>query len=118
MTTPLEQATRELLRSRAESLDGRLRSRLNRARQVALDELAPPGRWSRTPILPLAAALGAAAVALLLLLPHGTRRSPAPVAPVAVAALDDSDLMGAGGEGLLDEDPTLFALAAADEAAK
>jgi hypothetical protein len=32
-------------------------------------------------------------------------------------AIDEGDLGGAGGQGLLDEDPTLFAMVAAGEAA-
>lgn len=115
MTTPLEQATRELLRADAEGLDGRVRSRLNRARQAALNEMPRPGRWSRTPFLPLMAAAGAAFVAVVLLLPLGGSRSPTPT--VTAATLTDAELLGMGGEGLLDEDPTLFALAAADEEA-
>jgi hypothetical protein len=115
MTTPLERATREVLRSGAESLDGRVRSRLNRARQQALNEMLPAGRWARTPFLPWAAAVGAAALAVLLLLPPTLRPPVSPTEP-AVAAIDDAELFGAGGGGLLDEDPTLFALAAADEA--
>ncbi len=117
MTTPLEQATRQLLRSGAESLDGRVRSRLNRARQAALNEISPPGRWSRTPFLPLLAAAGAACVAMVLLLPLGGSRAPGPAVAAPAATLTDAELLGLGGEGLLDEDPTLFALAAADEAA-
>lgn len=115
MTTPLERATRELLRADAEGLDGAVRSRLNRARQVALDEMAPRGRWARTPFLPLAAAAGAALVAVWLL-PHGRGPASAPPSAATVAPLEDSELFGADGRGLLDEDPALFALAAADGA--
>lgn len=117
MTTPLERATREVLRAGAEGLDGRVRSRLNRARQAALDEMAPSGRWSRTPFLPLVAAAGAAVVAVVLVLPFSGPRSTAPVVAVPAVAISDADLLGMGGEGLLDEDPTLFALAAAEEGA-
>ena len=116
MTTPFEKSTREWLRREAESLDGQTRSQLNRARQKALDELKPRSRWVRTPFLPLTAAAGAAVVAALLLLPGGANHSLSP-APTPVVAIDEGDLGGAGGQGLFDEDPTLFALAAAGEAA-
>lgn len=116
MTTPFEKSTREWLRHEAENLDGQTRSQLNRARQQALAELKPRSRWARTPFLPLTAAAGAAVVAALLLLPGGTNRSSSP-APTAVVAIDEGDLGGAAGPGLFDEDPTLFALAAAGEAA-
>ncbi len=116
MTTPFEKSTREWLRREAESLDGQTRSQLNRARQKALAELKPRSRWARTPFLPLAAAAGAAVVAALLLLPGGANHSLSP-APTPVVAIDEGDLGGAGGQGLFDEDPTLFAMVAAGEAA-
>lgn len=116
MTTPFEKSTREWLRREAESLDGQTRSQLNRARQQALAELKPRSRWARTPLLPLTAAAAAAVVAALLLLPSGTNRSLSP-APMTVVAIEEGDLGGTGGQGLFDEDPTLFALAAAGEAA-
>jgi hypothetical protein len=37
-------------------------------------------------------------------------------AATPVVAIDEGDLGGAGGQGLFDEDPALFALAAAGEA--
>jgi hypothetical protein len=116
VTTPFEKSTRDWLRREAESLDGQTRSQLNRARQQALAELKPRSRWARTPFLPLTAAAGAAVVAALLLLPGGTIHSLSP-APTPVVVIDEGDLGGAGGQGMFDEDPTLFALAAVGEAA-
>lgn len=116
MTTPFEKSTREWLRREAESLDGQTRSQLNRARQKALAELKPRSRWARTPFLPLAAAAGAALVFVLLFFPSGTNHTVFS-APTPVMAIDEGDLGGAGGQGLLDEDPTLFAMVAAGEAA-
>lgn len=116
MTTPFEKATREWLRRDAENLDGQTRSQLNRARQTALAELQPRRRWGRTPFLPLTAAAGAAVLAVLLLLPSAMNRSLSPV-PTPVVTIDEGDLGGAGGQGLFDEDPTLFALAAVGETA-
>ena len=115
MTTPFEKSTREWLRREAENLDGQTRSQLNRARQTALAELKPRSRWARTPFLPLTAAAAAAVVAALLLLPSGTNHSLSPAA-TPVVAIDEGDLGGAGGQGLFDEDPALFALAAAGDA--
>jgi len=115
MSTPFEKATREWLRSAAENLDGQTRSQLNRARQTALAELKPRSRWARTPFLPLTAAAVVAVVAALLLLPSSNHR-PRSSTPAPVVAIDEGDLGGAGGQGLFDEDPTLFALAAVGEA--
>ena len=120
MTTPFERSAREWLRESAESLDGRTRSRLNRARQAALTELDPKARRLRWLSSPVMAAGGAAAVALVLWWSPGTRPGghPGPGQPTAaqvVAAIDDAELAPVGGEGLLDADPTLFALAAVPE---
>jgi hypothetical protein len=116
MNTPFEKAMRAWLRRDAENLDGQTRSQFNRARQTALAELKPRSRWTRTPFLPLTAAVGAAVLAGLLLLPSSINHPLSP-APSPVVVIDEGDLGGAGGQGLFDEDPTLFALAAVGEAA-
>ena len=117
MTTPFEQSTREWLRAGAEGLDGRVRSRLNRARHAALEELSSRTRWRVRLLGPVSAAVGAAAVALVLwwMPSHQGRNAPAPAAAVAMA-IDEAELAPLGGEGLLDADPTLFALASLQDA--
>jgi len=111
MTSPLERAMRDWLRAGSEGLDGGVRSRLNRARQRALDELPTPARHRFRPALPLTAAAGGALLALAFgFLPVSSPRD----APAAVV-IDDADLLPSAGEGLLDEDPTLFVLASLEE---
>jgi len=87
--TPFEQRAADLLRESATTLDGQTRSRLNRARQAALDELpAARGRgragygW---------ATAGVAAVAVLtgvLLNNRAPVQAPVPLTEVPAAAVD------------------------------
>ena len=117
MSTPFERSAREWLRAGADGLDARTRSRLNRARQAALAELDAQQHRRRGLSPPLLAACGAAAVALAVWwLPYGRDASPSPAVAV-VAAIDDTELAPVGGEGMLDADPTLFALASSTETA-
>lgn len=115
MTTPFEQSARHWLREAAEGLDGRTRSRLNRARQAALAELPLRAGARRWLLSPAVAAVGAASIALALWwMPFG-KPSSSPT-PAVVTAIDDAELLPGAGEGLLDADPTLFALASAPDA--
>jgi len=107
--TPFEQRAADLLRESATTLDGQTRSRLNRARQAALDELpAARGRgragygW---------ATAGVAAVAVLtgvLLNNRAPVQAPVPLTEVPAAAVD-LDLLMAEEELEMLEDLEFFA---------
>jgi negative regulator of sigma E activity len=78
------------LRDSADSLDAQTRSRLNQARQQALEELSPRPLWQRRPALAGAAA-AVAMVALLMWQP--IVNGPEPAAPLALDAPDLELLM-------------------------
>lgn len=119
MTTPFEQSARDWLRESAEALDGHTRSRLNRARQAALTELDPKVRRTRWISSPVVAVLGAGVVALVLWwAPLGRQGPTSRPAGWVAAAIDDAELSPSAGEGLLDADPTLFALASVQAATR
>jgi len=79
------------LRDSAESLDAHTRSRLNQARQRALQELSPRPLWHRHPVLAGAATAAVAVVALLMWQPIGN--GPEGIAPPALDAPDLELLM-------------------------
>ncbi len=79
------------LRDSADSLDGGTRSRLNQARQKAIDELSPRPLWHRHPVLAGAATAAVAAVALLMWQP--IENGPEVIAPPAFDAPDLELLM-------------------------
>lgn len=75
------------LRESARSLDAPTRSKLNRARQAALEELTPRPAWRRSPWLTGAVTAAVAVVAFMVLQP--ATQDPG---RVAVASLDVPDL--------------------------
>lgn len=94
--TDFERRAAELLRENAANLDGSTRSRLNRARQAALDEL-PAARRPRVAGYGWAAA-GVAALAVLTAVLLSNRagepvQAPVPLAEVPAAAIDLDLLM-------------------------
>lgn len=87
---PLEQRSRELFEDSVNRLDARTRSRLNQARQVALDELNKGKArryWLTAPLGGLAAA---ALIAVLLLT---VREATVPSQESAGLPLDDFDIV-------------------------
>lgn len=87
---PFEQRSRELFEESVGRLDARTRSRLNQARQRALDEVKKGAKrryW-------LAAPLGGLAVAALIAVLLVNGRQPIPPAPESAALpLDDFDIV-------------------------
>ena len=112
-----ERRTKEVLDASTDRLDGRVRSRLNQARQRAVEELAarertPWARWFDLRSLIPAGAVAATAV-LAVLLWNGR-----PVSPEASPALEDVEIL-ADADGLSlaqDGDPEFYEWAL-DEAA-
>jgi hypothetical protein len=109
--TGFERRSAALLRESAANLDGRTRSRLNRARQAALDELPAarrPGvsgyRWAAAGV----AAVAVLAAVLLSNRPGEPLQSPVPLAEVSAAAVD-LDLLMAEEELEMLEDLEFFA---------
>lgn len=88
---PLEERSRELFESSVERLDARTRSRLNQARQRALDEIKKGSTrryWLGAPLGGLAAA---ALIALLMIRGGGEVGAPAPES--GNLPLDDFDIV-------------------------
>ena len=75
------------LRDSADGLDGQTRSRLNQARQAALDELRPKPVWRGGPVLTGAATAAVAVVAFFLLQP-----APDTAQPLVPAGIEEADL--------------------------
>lgn len=73
----LERRARAVLRESVGRIDARTRSRLNRARQAALDAAAAPRRfWPSLGVMPIAGVAAAAALAVgLTLFTHGAFHS-------------------------------------------
>jgi hypothetical protein len=95
--TEFERHTKEVLQASVRRIDARLRSRLNQARQAALEEASRPRRslWQSFNLMP---ALGAVTAALLVALVIGYRApvvEPTPSGPT----VEDMDLL-ADGDGL------------------
>jgi hypothetical protein len=98
--TDFEHKARLVLEESVLRIDGRVRSRLNQARQAAIEETSAPRRpvfWRFFTLMPTA---GAAAAALLVAMVLG-HRQPQIELPVAESAhpAEDLDLL-ADGEGL------------------
>ena len=88
---PFEERSRELFDDSVERIDARTRSRLNQARQRALEEVKKGSvrrYWLAAPLGGLAAA---ALVALILVRPGGEAVAPGP--EDATMALDDFDIV-------------------------
>ncbi len=103
--TGVERRTRAALEASVEHLDGRVRSRLTRARHAALDELRRrehhPIRWRL--MAPAAAFGAAAAVAIVLWAQRAEGPTAIANAPItAMAAVPSEDLDLVLGEDLFD----------------
>jgi hypothetical protein len=88
---PVEERSRELFQSSVERLDAHTRSRLNQARQRALEEIKKSparGYWLSAPLGGLAAA---ALIAVLLI--RGGGESAMPQSEGAALPLDDLDIV-------------------------
>jgi hypothetical protein len=114
----LERHSRDLLRASAEALDGRVRSRLNQARQAAVAELGSgsrsfrvPGRW-----LPAGALAGAAALAVAVWIARPVAGTGVPLAD-AMAAEDVEMLASNDGPELYADDADFYEWAGGDTAA-
>jgi hypothetical protein len=116
---PFEARCREVLAARVESVDGHASSRLNRARQAALAELAAnrdsrpfrvPGLW-----LPGSVLAGAAVLALTVWI---ARPVGAPHAPLAEATpLEDAEMLSSSeGPDLYQDDADFYDWAGGDNA--
>jgi hypothetical protein len=99
-----ELRTRAVLEESVERLDGRTRSRLNQARQRAIEEYAarsvsPWRRWfSAGSLLPAGAVAAAALVAVTLWnAPRGVDTDPVMVRGEVTAAFEDLELLADGG---------------------
>jgi hypothetical protein len=106
--TAFEQRAAALLRESAATLDGQTRSRLNRARQAALDELPAARRPAIWYGWALAGVAAVAALTAVLLNNRPPAPAPVPIAEVPAAALD-LDLLMAGEELEMLEDLEFFA---------
>ena len=105
-----ERASREAFDESVASLDGATRSRLARARELALAEARRGYRPSLSTWVPIGAAAAAAIMAVALW--SGGEPTPQATEPV-LAALDEFDIVVAGDDlDMMDEDPAFYAWAA------
>ncbi len=116
-TARFEQRASALLRDSVDALDGQTRSRLNRARQAALDEL--PAARRKSGLAPsrgfaMAVAMAVLAVGVWRLLPQGPVIEPAPVAAMP-APVEDMELLMAEENLEMLEDLEFFAWLSAEE---
>jgi hypothetical protein len=93
----LEQHSRVVLEESVLRIDGRVRSRLNQARQAAVAEAANVRRPHFFGLMP--AAVAAAALFVTMVLWHRAPQAELPLADGAHPAIEDLDLL-ADGEGL------------------
>ena len=106
----IERVSREAFEDSVASLDGATRSRLARARELALAEARRGYRPSLSTWLPVGAAAAAAVMAVALW--SGGEPAPQSNEP-ELAALDQFDIVAAGDDlDMMDEDPTFYAWAA------
>ena len=106
----LERRSREAFDDSVASLDGATRSRLARARELALEEARRSHRPRLATWVPVGAAAAAAVMAIALW--SGRETGPAPAEP-ALAALDEFDIVSAGDDlDMMDEDPAFYDWAA------
>ncbi len=98
--TDLERHARVMLEESVLRIDGRVRSRLNQARQAAVAEASRqrPAFWRSFTLMPAAGAV-AAAVLVAMVLSHRQPQSELPLAEAQHATVEDLDLL-ADGEGL------------------
>ena len=95
-----ERRARAVLEEDVLRIDGRIRSRLNQARQTAVAEAAKrrPALWRSFALMPTAGAV-AAALLLTMVLWHRQPQGELPVAEGVHSTVEDLDLL-ADGEGL------------------
>ncbi|MBL8267637.1 hypothetical protein [Steroidobacter sp.] len=110
MTEPFEERSREVFENSVERLDARTRSRLNQARQHALEEMKKGSTrryWLAAPLGGLAAA---ALIAMIMI------RTGAPTATQAEAeiTLDDMDIVADGDNFELLQDVEFYSWLADD----
>ena len=105
-----ERRSREAFEESVASLDGATRSRLARARELALAEARRGYRPSLSTWVPVGAAAAAAVMAIALW--SGGESGPRATEP-ALAALEEFDIVAAGDDlDMMDEDPAFYAWAA------
>jgi hypothetical protein len=105
-----ERRSREAFEESVASLDGATRSRLARARELALAEARRGYRPRLSTWMPIGAAAAAAVMAIALW--NGGANGPAVTEP-AVIAFDQFDIVAAGDDlDMMDEDPAFYAWAA------
>lgn len=100
------------LRESVDSLDAQTRSRLNQARQAALEEMVPRPAWRRSPWLTGAVTAAVALVAVVMWRPLGN--GPQPMAPATLDAPDLELLMADENLDMLEDLEFYTWLAAAD----
>lgn len=106
----LERRSRAAFDDSVASLDGATRSRLARARELALEEARHSHRPRLSTWVPVGAAAAAAVMAIALW--SGREAGPAATEP-ALAALDEFDIVAAGDDlDMMDEDPAFYDWAA------
>jgi hypothetical protein len=102
-----ERRSREAFEESVASLDGATRSRLARARELALAEARRGYRPRLSTWLPIGAAAAAAVMAIALW--SGGEGGLDPTEPV-LAALEEFDIVAAGDDlDMMDEDPAFYA---------
>jgi hypothetical protein len=94
-TDGLEQRAREVFDESVAALDAQTRSRLNHARQAALDELRAPQRWSWRGWAP-AGAFAVAVLAAVLLWRAPDDAAPSRVAEGGAAEVDVVEIVASG----------------------
>lgn len=102
MPAELERRLQSLLEESVAHVDGRIRSRLNQARQAAVAEAARrrrPAFLRPFVLMPAAGALAAAVLVAFVLWPHSPQRADLPVTAEAGHSMEDLDLL-ADGDGL------------------
>jgi anti-sigma-K factor RskA len=97
----LEERARALLGESVTRVDARVRSRLNQARQAAVQEIAAGRRsfWRSPMLMPATGAVAAVAVLALVLSPQFRADRGLPIAEGGPAAVEDIEML-ADGEGL------------------
>ncbi len=104
-----ERRSREAFEESVASLDGATRSRLARARELALAEARHRYRPRLSTWVPVGAAAAAAVMAVLL---WTGRETGSESTEPALAALEELDIVAAGNDlDMMDEDPAFYAWA-------
>ena len=106
----LERRSRTAFDDSVAALDGATRSRLSRARELALEEARRHHRPRLSTWVPVGAAAAAAVMAIALW--SGRGGGPAATEP-ALAAFEEFDIVAAGDDlDMMEEDPAFYAWAA------